>query len=150
MDKIQKRVQKDLVKGEIVLASTKGSPKGFAEQAIMGSARKMLDPSKSTAETSVKDQFINGKDLGDYNQIIIGLTDRRLLFWSANFFSKPSKLIASIERMAINTLQETKTKMAFASMPTLEITSKSGEKIEVQLAKIHHKKAKEFVSLFNV
>lgn len=149
MDKIQKRVQKDLEKDEVVLVSTKGSPLGFAEEVVFSAANKMANPKLNHSEVNIEDQFINGKNLSDYNQVIVGITEQRILFWSANFFSKPGKLISSIKRSAVESLQETKTKMAFASMSTLEIVSKSGEKIELQVAKIHHKKAKEIISIFN-
>lgn len=149
MNRFQKRVQKDLVSDEVLLITTKGSPMGFADSVIKDSVWEKMKPVKSNNEINAATHFINGENLGHYDQVVVGLTNRRLLFWSTNFFNMPNELIASIERSAVYSLQETKTKMAFADLITLEIISKSDEKVDFKLALMHYGKAKKMVSIFN-
>lgn len=157
MDKLTKKVQKDLLEGETILTSVKAAPKGILEGAILSGAiysgtgvmvdsEKVGDTYKKEGEEERKSA---GLDLGNHNQVIVGLTEKRVLIWSTKLFGAPKELLGAINRDDISKLERVNSKLLVANMPAIEFTLKSGGSFQLQVGKIASRKLNQLVEVFN-
>ena len=156
MEKFNKKVKADLLEGEEVLAATKAAPKGVLEGAILSSATYVAvgamaataEFGKEAREKGEQERKSAGLDLGKHNQIIVGITPKRLLIWSTKWYGAPKKLLGAVVLSDIQSIERVNSKLLVANMPALKITLKDDNFFELQVAKIHIKKGEQIVEEF--
>ena len=157
MDKFQKSVQKDLLEGEKILAAVKAAPSGFLEGAILSSATYVATGvypaganfGAGAKEKGQSDRAAAGLDLGNQNQVAVGLTEKRLLIWSTNWLGKPKKLLGAVNVENIKSIERVNSKLFVANMPALRVTIEGDNSFDLQVGKIHAKKLDAVVSAFS-
>ena len=163
MTKMNKVIQSDLLPKETFLVSTKATPRGLIEGHILNAAvvqaagsvtgiyfspidrTNLGEEAKNKGETERAEA---GLDLGNHNQVIVGITDKRLLIWSTKFFGGAKELLAAINRSQIKSIERIETKLLVANMPAIKITLKNNSSFDLQVAKVHIKKGEQIIEEF--
>lgn len=156
--KFNQRVSNSLLQDEKIVAHAKVTPKGSIDGAILSAAgfsaggvalgmtmSKMGDDKKLRGEQERKEAQVN---LGNHGQVIVGLSNKRLLVWSKNLIGSPKKLIAAINRNDINDITMIETKILTSKMVALHIQLNNNTAFDLQIAKIHKKKGVQLIGEF--
>ena len=137
--KIKKARPDDLEAGEELLAATVGQPMGtFSRQALGGivgvlASKKMAD--KKLAALDGADASGIAASVPENIQLVVGVTDRRVLFFEQGIMSgSPKELVASFPHSEIHEMSLEKQKMTSAL--TIRFSDNSARMLEcVKMAK---------------
>lgn len=158
LNKFNQKVSNVLLQDESIIVHSKVTPKGSIDGAILsaagfsaGGAALGMAMSGMGDQKKVQGQQEResaGIDLGNHNQVIVGLSNKRLLVWSKNLVGSPKKLIAAINRNDIKDITMIETKVLTSKMPALHIELNNNTAFDLQIAKIHKKKGMQLISEF--
>ena len=137
--KIKKARPDDLEAGEELLAATIGQPSGtFSRQALGGivgvmAAKKMAD--KREAQLDGADASGLAAAIPQNQQLVIGVTDQRVLFFEQGVMSgNPKELVATFAHMDVHEISLEKHKMTYSL--TVRFSDNSARMLEcVKMAK---------------
>ncbi len=156
IEKFNMKVAKSLWKDEVIETVVKVNPKGMMETAILGAAGNVGGGLADvlygeSAESRKIDGETERKEAGvelNVTQALIGLSNKRLVFWSIGFMGGPKKLLAYLKREDIQSMNLGMSKMLYVKMPALIITLKNGVSFELMVAKINKNKALSLIDFF--
>ena len=150
-------VAADLEPGEPLLAAVKASPAGQAHQQILGMAgMSQLGVPGAVAGTRLGERWSEageaaradaGIDTGQAMQVLVGLTDRRLLMWRVGGLrGRPRELIGALARADIDRLELGTTSLFGFTQPEVVVHTTAGASFGLAVAKVNRTDAEHLVA----
>lgn len=147
----------DLEPGETLLAAVKASPAGQAHQQILGMAgMSQLGVAGAVAGDRLGERWSEagqaaradaGIDTGQAMQVLVGLTDRRLLMWKVGGLrGRPKELMGSLSRGDIDRLELGTTSLFGISQPEIVVHTTAAASFGLAVAKINRSDAEQLVA----
>lgn len=155
-EKMTKKCASMLEPGETIVAAAKVTPRGAAHETILGAAGAVAAGSATPVATGAgavlgsavghdvseagrQERAAAGLDVGNAQQALLAVTDRRVVLFALNAFGKPSELSASVEHGRIAGVTLGETKLFGQKMAEIVLTLDSGAEAGFGVAKVHRK-----------
>ena len=140
--------------GERAVAGTKAMPRGAAHEAILGAAGGVAGGTVAPAlagagflagaqagegagDEGRAERADAGVDVGRAQQILLVVTDRRLLLCTTTWRGKPKEVAAALDRTAIQGVAMGEAKLFGQRMPEIVLTLASGAEVGFGVAKVN-------------
>lgn len=163
IDKLQQRCAGLLADGERLVAATKAMPRGSAHEIILGAAGSVtggtISPLLAGAGAMVgaragsqegdrgrSERSAAGVDVAAATNILLAVTDRRVVLLKLSSFGKPKAVEAALARRAIAGVVMGETKLFGQRMAEIVLTTTEGHEVGFGVAKVHRRDGEAVVA----
>ncbi len=80
-----------------------------------------------------------GVDVGNASQVLLGVTDRRVVMIKLSALGRAKEILAAVDRTAITTAEMGETKLFGQSMAEIVLTLNGGAEVGFGVAKVHRR-----------
>jgi len=156
LQKMQAKCAAVLGPGETLVAATKAMPRGAAHEVILGAAGGVaaagVSPGLSGAgmiagqkagagvgDEGRAERDAAGVDVGNATQVLLGVTDRRLVMIKLSALGKAKEILAAVDRSEITGVAMGETKLFGQTMAELVLKLSGEAEVGFGIAKVHRK-----------
>ncbi len=157
-DKLVRGITADMEPGETILSAVKATPAGEAEAGILGAAAGValgaggfVGGAEAGAELGAEERSgteAAGVASSKGRQVVVVLTDRRILVYTAGFSGKAKDFLGAIPLSEVSSVEMGTMKLFGQSMPQIYVTTTAGHTAGFGVAKIHKKLGVAFVEAY--
>ena len=149
--------------GEPVLAATKAVPHGAMHEVILSAAGAAVGGETTplaagagaalgsqvgapTGEAGRAERSAAGLDVGSANQVLLVVTEQRIVLFALSAFGRPKDLTAEIDRSRVDAVYMGETSLLGQKMAEIQIVLDSGHEVGFGVAKVHRNNGGEVVA----
>jgi hypothetical protein len=163
IEKVQRKCSAVLEPGEALVAASKAMPRGSVHEVILsaagGVAAAGVSPEllgagmiagqkagSSQTEEGKAERNAAGVDVGSAVQVLVGVTDRRVVLIALSTLGKAKEILAAVDLSDIAGVAMGKSKLFGQTLAEIVLTLDGGAELGFGVAKVHRKDADSVVA----